>query len=159
MSKAGVFETFISVCKKCYIKVVNGKLRKVAIANNNAIGYLPEYLREMTPMEIKLCSLVIPKIHIKHLRGGGQKALQSHGLFFEGSPDQVAMKLPRIDPSSIMKVIATSSCKGDYLEKEISYVKVKVDVVLQFLNFLKSENVIYMEPHKVMICVDLSNEN
>ena len=150
MSKAGIFKNFIIVCKKCYKKVINQKLRKFAIANNNTIGYLPECLIDMTPMKIKLCSLVIPKIHIKHLRGGGQSALQSHGLFFEGSPDQVALKLPRIDPSSIMKVIATSSCKGDFLEKELSYVKVKLDNVIQFLNFLKTENIIYMEPDIVI---------
>jgi hypothetical protein len=36
---------------------MNQKLRKFAIANNNTIGYLPECLTDMTPMEIKLCSL------------------------------------------------------------------------------------------------------
>ena len=72
----------LSCCESCFHALKNGNLLKFSIANHNAIGLLPSSLDDLTVMEIRLCSLIVPKIQMKILHGG-QREVLSHGLFYD----------------------------------------------------------------------------
>eukprot|EP01138_Halocafeteria_seosinensis_P002049 gb/GECG01002098.1/.p1 GENE.gb/GECG01002098.1/~~gb/GECG01002098.1/.p1 ORF type:complete len:416 (+),score=39.77 gb/GECG01002098.1/:1-1248(+) len=65
LSPRGIGESKVFTCTACLSSLQRGKLPKMAIANNNAIGELPNDLKDLSEMERRLCSPVVVR-SVKH---------------------------------------------------------------------------------------------
>jgi len=81
LSPRAVLPRHVRVCNTCKRSIEDQRLPKFAIANHNVVGWLPPELKDVTNMEVKLCSMIVPKITVRFLYGG-QQSTNSHGQFF-----------------------------------------------------------------------------
>ena len=86
-----------------------GKLPKLSVAVNNAIGSLPDHSIDVTEMEVKICSLAAPNLSFQTVRGGGETQVSSYSKFFYSPVVAVAQTLPRIDARDLIRAVTTTN--------------------------------------------------
>ena len=93
-------EWIVNMCTICLVSLLKksreNKPPKFAICNGFMIGLLPYDLFENTTwVEKELCRLVQCQVDVKHLQGGAQRAIRSHGLTYLHEPAPPVNLLPR----------------------------------------------------------------
>lgn len=114
--RCGGQEPKLSSCLTCLASLErlnrNSTPPRLALANGNATGRLPDNLRDTTSTEFNLVSTVSVRAAVTFLRGGGEAALQAHTLLIDTRPTPPAVKLPRVfwnsDTDGIVRVVFTS---------------------------------------------------
>lgn len=113
---SGVSEPALTFCGTCLASLErpnrNGNPPRLALANGNATGRLPDNLRDSTSTEFNLVSTVSVRAAVTFLRGGGQAALRAHTLLIDTRPTPPAAKLPRVlgnsDTDGVFRVVFAS---------------------------------------------------
>ena len=131
-----VMKNNVFICFTCINCISKNTLPKLSIANNNAIGCLPDDLLDVTDMEVKLCSFVVPKLSFQTVRGGGQAQVNSHSILFDSPVVAVAQTLPRLDAVDLIRVITTTSiARCVPIHKSLKFVEVRVPKYRKLLQF------------------------
>ena len=136
LSPRAVMKNNVFICFTCFNCISKNTLPKLSIANNNAIGCLPDDLLDVTDMEVRLCSFVVPKLSFQTVRGGGQAQVNSHSILFDSPVVAVAQTLPRLDAVDLIRVITTTSiARCVPIHKSLKFVEVRVPKVRKLLQF------------------------
>lgn len=148
---SGVPELALSFCATCLASLQrpnrNGNPPRLALANGNATGRLPDNLRDSTSTEFNLVSTVSVRAAVTFLRGGGQAALRAHTLLIDTRPTPPAAKLPRVlgnsDTDGIVRVVFTSHLSTAQEDAARRTFLVRRRRVTELLEWLQANNHLY----------------
>lgn len=150
---SGEQEPALSFCATCLASLErpnrNGNPPRLALANGNATGRLPDNLRDSTSTEFNLVSTVSVRAAVTFLRGGGQAALRAHTLLIDTRPTPPAAKLPRVlgnsDTDGIVRVVFTSRLSTAQEVAARRTFSVRRRRVTELLEWLQANNHLYAD--------------
>ena len=133
----------IWVCRTCDSALKKGNMPNQAKANNLLLEPIPQQLKDLNEMEIRLISLRIPFMKMVALPCGKQKAIHGPAVNVPTDLHPVCDLLPRL-PSQAqivpMKIKRRLCYKGHYMYQYIQTAK-----ILAALEWLKKNNPLYKD--------------
>ena len=137
------------VCLTCHNTLKKGELPAQAVANGLYLETVPEELKCLHPLELRLISQRIPFMKMVGLPRGQQKAIYGPAINIPTNLDHVCSLLPRLPNNAEilpMKLKRKLVYKGHYL-----YDYIRPQKVISALMWLKENNSYYKD---ITICHD-----
>lgn len=133
-------ERAVRLCQQCHKALQAHKLPKYAIANNLEFGDIPQVLKDLTAIELRLIGRVDPFVTV-HRLAGGQYGTKDNIVNFYNDVTSVLQKLPRsIDNISTIFVRLAGSSTRQHV--------IRPNKIREALHWLKSNNQLY---HDIII--------
>ncbi|RHY79295.1 hypothetical protein DYB26_011985, partial [Aphanomyces astaci] len=119
---------------------------KHAIANHFFVGELPDELFKATWAEMLMCSLVSVVAQTRIIRGGEHRMIRSHLILFDAVPGPPATLLPlKLNRDAMYRVVLAGPFTKDQLVKVKEYHLVRQAMIMDVLQFYKSNNGFYAD--------------
>ena len=132
-----------SICRNCHICLKRGKLPTQAKCNGLSLCKIPEELKDLNPLEVRLISQRIPFMKLVSLPRGKQVGIQGPAVNVPTDLDIVCEQFPRL-PSECQIISLKLKRKLDY-RKAYIHDYVCPEKVLKALDWLKQNNPLYKE--------------
>ena len=129
------------ICRTCDNTLHKGKMPVQAKANALQLDPIPNELKDLNALELRLISLRIPFMKMVALPSGKQSYIHGPALNVPSKLDSVCTLLPRL-PSQTDLIPLKLKRKLTY-KKHYLYSHVRPDKVLMALNWLKCNNPLY----------------
>jgi hypothetical protein len=135
----------LNVCRVCADDLRGKSVHPPAnsIANNNAIGILPEELRDASWAELAMTSIVYGRACIIILRGGAQRAIRGHVMSVEMDPGAIADELPRAANDSTFRVVIAGALTDIQKMASTRTHQVRKATLEKLLTFFRKNNIHY----------------
>ena len=131
------------ICKTCHTSLKRGYMPAQACANALFLDEIPEVLKDLKPLELRLICQRIPFMKMVGLPKGQQKAIHGPAVNIPAKLDHVCSLLPRLPDSAQilpMKLKRKLVYKGHYL-----YDYIRPQKVMSALLWLKDNNLHYLD--------------
>ena len=131
------------ICRNCHICLKKGKLPTQAKCNGLSLCKIPEELKDLNPLEVRLISQRIPFMKLVSLPRGKQVGIQGPAVNVPTDLDIVCEQFPRL-PTECQIISLKLKRKLDY-RKAYIHDYVCPEKVLKALDWLKQNNPLYKE--------------
>ena len=131
------------ICRNCHICLKKGKLPTQAKCNGLSLCKIPEELKDLNPLEVRLISQRIPFMKLVSLPRGKQVGIQGPAVNVPTDLDVVCEQFPRL-PTECQIISLKLKRKLDY-RKAYIHDYVYPEKVLKALDWLKQNNPLYKE--------------
>lgn len=134
------------VCRECHTSLLGSSPHppRMSIANNNAIGRLPQHLQDISWPERAMTSVWYPR-HCVSVLQGGQKFSKGHVLTVEMQPEKLAQQLPVAPKDLTFRVIIAGASTPQVRAASMHVHQVRKQVLLDTLEFLKKHSPFYKD--------------
>ena len=131
------------ICRNCHICLKRGKLPTQAKCNGLSLCKIPDELKDLNPLEVRLISQRIPFMKLVSLPRGKQVGIQGPAVNVPTDLDIVCEQFPRL-PTECQIISLKLKRKLEY-RKAYIHDYVCPEKVLKALDWLKQNNPLYKE--------------
>ena len=131
------------ICRNCHICLKRGKLPTQAKCNGLSLCKIPEELKDLNPLEVRLISHRIPFMKLVSLPRGKQVGIQGPAVNVPTDLDIVCEQFPRLPTEC--QIISLKLKRKLYYRKAYIHDYVCPEKVLKALDWLKQNNPLYKE--------------
>ena len=131
------------ICRNCHISLKRGKMPTQAKCNGLSLCVIPEELKDLNPLEVRLISQRIPFMKLVSLPRGKQVGIQGPAVNVPTDLDIVCEQFPRL-PTECQIISLKLKRKLDY-RKAYIHDYVCPEKVLKALEWLKQNNPLYKD--------------
>ncbi|XP_078691416.1 uncharacterized protein LOC144921886 isoform X1 [Branchiostoma floridae x Branchiostoma belcheri] len=137
------------ICRTCHESLKKGNVPTQSWANDMALDAIPEELKDLRPLEVRLISQRIAFMKMVGLPRGGQKAIQGSAVNVPSKLQPVISLLPRLPETAEvvpLKLKRKLCYKGHHM-----YEYIRPHCVMKGLQWLQQNNPLYND---ISICED-----
>ena len=131
------------ICRNCHICLKRGKLPTQAKCNGLSLCNIPNELKDLNPLEVRLISQRIPFMKLVSLPRGKQVGIQGPAVNVPTDLDVVCEQFPRL-PTECQIISLKLKRKLDY-RKAYIHDYVRPEKVVKALEWLKQNNPLYKD--------------
>ncbi|XP_078603869.1 uncharacterized protein LOC144877698 [Branchiostoma floridae x Branchiostoma japonicum] len=141
------------ICRTCHTALKQGNVPTQSRINDMELDVIPEELKELRPLELRLISQRIAFMKMVGLPRGGQKAIHGSAVNVPSKLQPVISLLPRLPESAEVvpfKLKRKLCYKGHYMHQYI-----RPQCVMKALRWLQENNPLYRD---ISICKDWESQ-
>jgi len=128
------------VCRHCITRLKRGEVPEFAVANHLDFGDIPLELQNLSLVEQRMISIVLPIVSVYTKNYGGQTASRGNLIHFDNELQSIVKQLPRESNNLHIYEVDVPTGKGGLSTRRKRY---RPDKVLEALEWLKKNNPLY----------------